>query len=335
MMTAMAGTKKTLYEILGVPRDASPVDIAAAYPQRKSELEQAVPQDPGAQALLHQAHEVLADPQRRAGYDASLARASEKAVAAEAASAADLGVAPGDETVGTRLPWAAIAVAAVVVLGALVFGLRTRSPQAPLKPEPVAEAPKPVVAPPPIRRTSAQILADALPAVARLQSFEMSGRGAPVGLALAVEPGAMITTCHGLPAGSQLVATVGAQTHSAALAVTDEVLDLCRLNVAGFGGAPLALATEEPRIGDTLYALGANAAGEFALTEGTVRHLHKQPQGNVIEISVPIAPTASGGAVFDTYGKVVGIATTPHPYGNTVNAVLPATWIPTLRSRGK
>jgi serine protease Do len=171
--------------------------------------------------------------------------------------------------------------------------------------------------------------------VARLQSFEMSGRAVPVGLALAIEPGAMVTTCHGLPAGAQLVANVGGETHSAALALTDEVLDLCRLNVAGLGAKPLVLATEEPKPGDTLYALGANAAGEFAITEGTVRHVHRQPAGNVIEVSVPIAPSASGGAVFDSYGKVVGIATTPHAYGATVNAVLPATWIPNMRSRGK
>jgi S1-C subfamily serine protease len=226
-------------------------------------------------------------------------------------------------------------VAAVVILVALVVGLRTRPSQAPPRQEAVAEPPKAVVAPPAAKRTSAQILADAMPAVARLRRFEISGQAVPVGLALAVAPGSMVTTCHGLPAGAQLVATVGAETHSAGLALTDEVLDLCRLDLADFNGKPLALATEEPKLGDTLYALGANAAGEFALTEGTVRHFHKQPQGNVIEISIPIAPTASGGPVFDAYGKVVGIATTPHAYGPTINAVLPATWISEMRSRGK
>jgi S1-C subfamily serine protease len=199
----------------------------------------------------------------------------------------------------------------------------------------VVEAPTPVAPPPPAVRTGTQILADALPSIARLQSFEMSGRAVPVGLALTIEPGVMITTCHGIPAGVQLVASIGTQTHSASLAVTDEVLDLCKLNVPGFDGKPLAIAAEEPKVADKVYALGANAAGDFALTEGIVKHIMKTPSGNVIEISVPIAPTASGGALFDNHGKLIGIGTTPHTYAAGANIALPASWIAQARSRGK
>jgi serine protease Do len=119
------------------------------------------------------------------------------------------------------------------------------------------------------------------------------------------------------------------------LAVTDEVLDLCRLNVPGFEGKPLAISTDEPKVSDKVYALGANAGGDFALTEGIVKHLLKTPAGNVIEISVPIAPAASGGAVFDIHGKLIGIATTPHAHAAGANIALPVSWIAQARSRGK
>lgn len=335
MMAPMAAHKRTLYDILGVAPDASAIDIWNAYEERKAELQDMVPQDPSAMALAHQAHEVLTNPKRRAAYDASLAPPPEPPPPAETEAVSPEIEVEEEEARGKR-PWAAIAIATGVIIAGLVWGLRIR-PAKPPPPEPVvAEAPKPVVAPPPpAERTSKQILSDALPSIARLQSFEMSGRAVPVGLALTVEPGVMITTCHGIPAGVQLVASVGRQTHSAALAVTDEQLDLCKLNVAGFEGKPLAISAEEPKVADRIYALGANASGDYALTEGVVKHLLKTPAGNVIEISVPIAPTASGGAIFDTHGKLVGIGTTPHTYAAGSHIALPATWIAQARSRGK
>jgi curved DNA-binding protein CbpA len=71
MMAPMASPKKNLYEILGVPRDANALDIGLAFRARTSELQRAVPPDPTGQSLLHQAHEILANPKRRAAYDAS------------------------------------------------------------------------------------------------------------------------------------------------------------------------------------------------------------------------------------------------------------------------
>jgi len=332
----MAAHKRTLYDILGVAPDASAIDIWNAYEERKAELQSMMPQDPSALSLAHQAHEVLTNPARRTAYDATLAPPPEPSAAAETEAPAP--VIEIEEEEPRKLPWLAIAIAAGIVMAGLVFGLRNRPAKAPAPEPAVAEAPAPVAPPPPpppAVRTSQQILADVLPSIARLQSFEMSGRAVPVGLALTVEPGVMVTTCHGIPAGVQLVATVGGRTHSASLAVTDEMLDLCRLNVPGFDAKPLAISTDEPKIADKIYALGANAGGDIALTEGIVKHLLKTPSGNVIEISVPIAPTASGGPVFDTHGRLIGIATTPHGYAAGANIALPASWIAQARSRGK
>ena len=43
-------------------------------------------QDPGREALIHEAHEVLSNPKRRAAYDASLVTAQERADAAQQAN---------------------------------------------------------------------------------------------------------------------------------------------------------------------------------------------------------------------------------------------------------
>jgi S1-C subfamily serine protease len=332
MMTPMASQKKDLYQILGVPRDANSIDIGLAYRRRTSELQRAVPQDPSGQSLLHEAHEILADPQRRATYDSSLVTAAEKAAASEQAEP-DLVLESGEEEEDPRKKFVKPGIAVVVVIIiAIFFAMRSgHAPEAP-KPEPVAEAPKP---PPPQPIGPDQILRTALQSVGRVMSYEMSGRAVPLGFAVALEPGVMVTTCHGITGGTQLVVKVGEESNSGSLTVTDEVLDLCRVSVPALKGHAVTLAPEDAKAADTIYLLGANAKGELALTEGTVTQLRSAGEGKVLEISVPIAPTGSGGAVFDVFGRVIGIATTQHSYGANLNIAIPAAAIAQMRSREK
>jgi serine protease Do len=335
MMAAMASQKKTLYEILGIPQDANDLDIGLAYQRRTAELNRAVPPDPHAMAFVHQAHEVLANPARRAAYDATLLTAAEKAAAA--GQATDLVLEGGEEEERPRhKKFIPLIGAAVMILVVLFFVLRGgKTPEAP-KVEPVVEAPKPAPPPAPPKPLGAhQILPAALLSVGRVMSYEMSGRAVPVGLAVAVDPGAMVTTCHGIAGNSQMVVRYGAESLSANLSATDEVLDLCKLAVSGMNARPIEIAADEAKANDKVYVLGANAAGEYALTEGTVKATRIASGVKVLELSVPIAPAASGGAVFDVYGRLVGIATTPHRFGANVNAAISSAWISQMRTRGR
>jgi S1-C subfamily serine protease len=93
------------------------------------------------------------------------------------------------------------------------------------------------------------------------------------------------------------------------------------------------MAEADPKPGDTIYALGANAAGELALTEGTVKRLVPDSRGPLLEISMPVAPNGSGGPVFDGFGKVVGIATTAQGHGAAVSLAIPVSWLARMQSR--
>lgn len=332
----MASPKRNLYEILGIPRDANALDIGLAYRARTSELQRAVPQDPSAQSLLHQAHEILANPQRRAAYDSSLVTAAEKAAASEQ-DEPDLILESGEEEADPRKKFVkpGIAVVVVIVL-AIFFAMRSgHAPEAP-KPEPVAEAPKPPPPPPPpMPMSSGQILTTVRASVGPVMSYEMSGRAVPVGLALVLEPGVVVTTCHGISGGTQLVVKVAQESLSGSLTVTDEVLDLCRVSVPGLSARAVVLSADDARVGDKIYVLGTNAKSDLALTEGRVNQLRSTPEGKVLEISVPVAPAGSGGAVFDVFGRVIGIATTPHSYGANLNVAIPAAAIAQMRSRAR
>jgi serine protease Do len=325
--------KQTLYDILGLAPDAMPIDVALAYEKRLEELRAAPVQDASALALLGQAHEVLVDPKRRAAYDASLVSASEKAAAKEQA-APDLVLEPEEEEAPRRtIPPVGIAIGIVALLVIAFFALHGSGPPAP---KVVAEAPQaPPPPPPPQRKSAKDVLALAQASVGRLESFEMSGRAVPLGLAIAIEPAAMLATCHGIPGGAQLAVVNGAENRSATLAVVDETLDLCRLSVAAPPLVPLALADHDAKAGDAIYALGANAAGDLAVTEGRVKGLIPDARGPMYELSMPVAPNGSGGPVFDAYGKLVGIATTATGHGPSVSLAIPASWLARMRSREK
>jgi len=332
-MAAMANPKKSLYEILGVARDANDLDIGIAHQRRVAELQRAVPPDPQGQVLVHEAFEVLSNPKRRAAYDASLLTAAEKAAAAEQAAEPDLVLEGGEEAAPDRRKLYAALGAAIVVLVVVVIGVGMRGGDKPA-PAPVAEAPKPPPPPPPPQKLSeAQVLTSALRSVGQVMSYEMSGRAVPVGLALSVQPDSMVTTCHGIRGNSQLVVKVGPDSNSATLDVTDEVLDLCRMAIPGLKARPLAIASDEPRAGDRIYALGANTSGQLALTEGKVKSIKPTPNGNVIELSMPVAAAGSGGAVLDEYGRLVGIATTQHKLGTGLSIALPASWLGKMLTR--
>ena len=322
--------KKSLYEILGVEPDANDLDIGLAFQRRSFELQRIAQPDPNAIALVQPAHEILSNPKRRAAYDASRVTAAEKAAAAD--QAPDLVIEDGDEEAPQR-KWLVPAIIAGVVVLVAAFFLLKPSP-APQKIEPVAEAPKPAPPPPPAQpMTAPQILTAAIRATGQLLSYDMSGAAVPVGIAVSLEPGTVLTTCHGIAAGSKLVFRQGAETLSAELTVADELLDLCRFTVPGLASRSLAIAADEAKAGDRIYALGVNPKGEFALTEGTVKQVRMAQNVKVLEVSMPIAAGGSGGPVVDEFGRVVGIATTPHRYGSGINAAISSAWISQMRSR--
>ena len=295
----MYGGKETLYDILDLRRNAKDEEILRAYQRVKAERAQgSSTADPRRVALAHEAYEVLSDPQRRADYDASLRDMKFFGVAK--------GAAPG-------VKWAAIAAFAVIAAVGLYFLMRT------------------VSGPP---RTKAQEILDAASfSVGRLQSIDLSGRATTVGLASAIAEGMMVTTCQPIPRGSQLVVRLEERTAGARVSLADAELDICKLQADGVGSTPLKVSDIAAKVGDKVYAPKIDAAGKVTLAEGSVKQLVATPRGSVIEVTIPIASDASGGALLDAEGRLIGITSTPHAYGAGRHIALPAAWIEAARTR--
>ncbi|HEX4984760.1 MAG TPA: hypothetical protein VFV71_01685 [Burkholderiales bacterium] len=135
--------KKTLYEILGVDAKASKEEIEAAYAARVDELKSATLQDPNKLRMLQSSREILADANRRAAYDASLARPETRPKPAAAAPK----LAPADSEPGLLQQWGKWVALAVAVVAVIAWWAPGREPRPPA-PAPAVPQPGTVVPPP-------------------------------------------------------------------------------------------------------------------------------------------------------------------------------------------
>ena len=291
----MAQTNKTLYEVLGVPRNAKATDIGLAYSRFKSEMqkESSVP-DARRSALMKMAYETLYDPARRAEYDATLEAPAKKGVPM-------------------------LAIGAAVLVLAVGAGAYFKFFLAPEKPAKAAAL------------SAQQLLEATSPFVGRLQSTVMSGEVKPAGVAIATAEGEMITTCHGLPAGAQLSVLLPTGMSKAELARVSEELDVCTLKVKDVGSAFVKLRGGEPGPSEKLYAILAEGSRPNELKETRAAKTIADPKGAVIELTAH-SPFPTGSPVIDSQGRLVGLVTTPHSFGEGLTVALGSSRIAQART---
>lgn len=291
----MYGGKTTLYEILGVSRDAKVTDIGRAYNKYRASMnDETVPPDPRRAALMREAYEILYDPEKRAAYDESLR--TPRVLIGQATSR----IQPLHVGVGLGM--------ALIAAGAY-FTFRPN--------EPVGRK----------TRSVEEIATAATAAVARLSSIDITGQSTPLGLAFAISEGVLVTSCHGISPGAELTVKFFPRVVAARVMTADDGSGLCKLAAGGVGSWPLGLSSEYPRPGDTVYTAKLNAFGEARLNPGTVKRVIPDPKGNVVETSIPIPPEGHGGPLLDAQGRVVAIASLAPADGKPRYLVLPPAWV--------
>jgi hypothetical protein len=126
---------------------------------------------------------------------------------------------------------------------------------------------------------------------------------------------------------------LGTRSAPAQVALSDGELGICKLSVKDTGSWPLVVHRIEQRAGEKVYVANVNPAGEVVLREGTVKGSVTGTKGSVIEISMPVAPAASGAPLLDTQGRVVGVTSSTDAYGRDKHIALPARWVSDARAR--
>ena len=145
------------------------------------------------------------------------------------------------------------------------------------------------------------------------ESRRGSDEGQSSGTGFLVAPGLLITNQH-VVADCQRIDVVSPDGRRAARVVdSDDLIDLALLRVSGLSG-PIAPIRRpgSVRLGEPAYAFGFPLTGLLSeggnFTTGVVSGLRGlRDAANQIQISTPVQPGNSGGAVVDSSGGVIGV----------------------------
>ena len=183
-------------------------------------------------------------------------------------------------------------------------------------------------------RNAEQVFAEVSPGIVRVRALDDQGQPIKQGSGVTIGSGRVITNCHVTSGASRVIVLSGRETYSASVRVADEQLDLCSLDVSGFDAPAATIGSMDTvRTGQRVFAIGAPLGLDLTISEGIVSSLREMPQGKVIQTSAPVSPGSSGGGLFDTQARLIGVVTFQTRSGQNLNFAVPADWISQMSNR--
>lgn len=184
-----------------------------------------------------------------------------------------------------------------------------------------------------LAKTPEQVFQQASKSVVTIQAYDREENPVNQGGGVVVGNEAVVTNCHVLEGGTRLTVGYGKETFEARLAHADHERDLCQLAVSRLNAPRAALWTGRLRVGQRVYAIGAPEGLELTFTEGLVSSLREFEGSQYIQTSAAISQGSSGGGLFDTEGRLIGITAFFLQDGQNLNFAAPASWVAELVSR--
>lgn len=189
-----------------------------------------------------------------------------------------------------------------------------------------------------------QVFAKVSPSVWLVQTYDAAGRPYAKGSAVVVAHGELVTNCHVLAKAKYVRVRRKNILYDATLEHADTWRDLCLLKVENFDAPPVTIGHKSDlKVGERVYAIGNPDGFEATLSDGLVSGLRRthgkfaaHGADELIQISVPISPGSSGGGLFDSEGRLVGITTAGFVFiMQNLNFAVPADWIAEVPARAK
>jgi hypothetical protein len=103
--------------------------------------------------------------------------------------------------------------------------------------------------------------------------------------------------------------------------------DVCLLYAFEPLGVPMALADAPPKIGQQVVALGFGGGAELRFSGGAIEGVYEFDGAKVVRSSSAFVSGASGGALIDGDGRLVGLMTFKSHAGPAFHFSVPAKWI--------
>jgi len=164
------------------------------------------------------------------------------------------------------------------------------------------------------------------------------GQRIKIGSSVVIGREELVTNCHVLTQGRSITIKHDNTMHMAQLVHADVERDLCIIRAKGLAAPAVMIAPVSTlKVGQKVYALGAPRGMELTLTDGLLSSLNHDKDDNLtrIQISAPVSPGSSGGGVFDTDGRLIGISYLTLKDAQNLNFAIPAEWIAQVPARAR
>jgi hypothetical protein len=158
------------------------------------------------------------------------------------------------------------------------------------------------------------------------------------GSAVLVSPENLLTSCHVLAKAKRIEIKQDNVSYGAELVHIDLERDLCQIRARNYKAKPVELGNSDNiRVGMKVYALGNPRGLELTLSDGLVSALRKESESSLryIQTTAPISPGSSGGGLFDSNGKLIGITTMYRVDSQNLNFAIPINMFRELPERSK
>jgi hypothetical protein len=111
----------------------------------------------------------------------------------------------------------------------------------------------------------------------------------------------------------------------------DRNVDLVLLAIEGVKAPSLPLGDSETvQIGDEIYAVGNPLGLEGTFSKGIISGIRKVGSIKLFQITAPISPGSSGGAILNSSGQVIGVSVATFREGQNLNFAIPVSYLSSL-----
>lgn len=172
-----------------------------------------------------------------------------------------------------------------------------------------------------------EVFRQASRSVAMVYAAETSGKIVGRGSGVFVDEDLLVTNCHVIARGKVFLAGHRQKRLAARIMAYDTDRDLCALHVQGLDVTPARIGDATTvRVGQRVYAIGTPEGFELTLSEGLVSGLREAAGGRYIQTTAPLSEGSSGGGLFDSEGRLIGITAFIYSAGQNLNFAAPADW---------
>lgn len=161
--------------------------------------------------------------------------------------------------------------------------------------------------------------------VAQVRAYSPGG-ALTLGSAVIIGSERLATNCHVTRGASRIEIVQDGRALPVALVGGHAVRDVCFLHAPGLSRGP-AISAHAARVGQKVIAAGFSAGKPLTLTEGHIVALHDYDGARVIQVSAPFDYGASGGALLDDNGRLLGLLTFKAIAGGSFHFAAPAKWL--------